>query len=63
MEFLYNDRANPDCLDGSDEKGRFACDEDPSMRCEDRCGSIGFFPVHRLGFPFHCGDGVPNFIG
>ncbi|CAM4931377.1 unnamed protein product [Rotaria socialis] len=62
MEFYRNDRANPDCLDGSDEKGSFACSEDPTMRCEDRSSGLGFTPELQY-ITFNCGDGNPVDIG
>ena len=62
IEFFGDDRANPDCLDGSDEVGRFACDEDPSIRCEDGSHRFGYLQTVR-GVTFNCGDGLPQAIG
>ncbi|CAF3119872.1 unnamed protein product, partial [Rotaria sp. Silwood2] len=61
MEFFNNDPANPDCLDGSDESGRFLCLEDPTMRCEDRSSRLGYIP-YVGAFIFNCGDGNPGSI-
>ncbi|UJR34741.1 hypothetical protein I4U23_027519 [Adineta vaga] len=60
-EFFRNDRANPDCMDGSDEWGRYVCSEDPSMRCEDRSSAHGYLPDKR-GAIFNCGTGESSFL-